>query len=245
MGVCIAIIWGISLLFQKDENQFGKFIRIQNYTSKVKNLPGDVRDATESYLYNVTKMNVNDSVNVSKISDAHIRDGSDTQEEQSGVYTGSYIVDMESIKQSYGVSYTYSDDDSKMGGNPIVIQCLPKEKLIYGEFKCTDLVSEQSSTTDPLIRYLPYENFSFKISPDATQGDTLVLVTTLSIPESDLKGSQDSRLAVINAYKSQVEDWIRSKGADPNKYIITYNYDTAGNYIQSSVDTHDDHDDDI
>lgn len=237
IGVFSLIIWGISLLLASDENQFGKFIRIQNYEAKIKNLPSEVRDATESYLYNVTVMNIDSSINASKINDAKIREGSNEQELEDNVYTGTYIVDMASIKQSYGVSYTYSSDDNKLGGNPVVVSCLPKDKLIYGEFKCTDIVSKQASKTDNIIRYLPYQNFSFKISPDATQGETLVLVVTLSIPESDLKGSQASRLEVLNAYKKQVTDWVESKGVDPKDYVFQYNYDDAGNFIPPP-DTH-------
>ena len=231
LGGLVLVIGLISFLLKGDENQFGKFITIQNYSAKINNMPGSVRDATESYLYNVVVMNVDESVNASKISDAKIREDSNTQDYSRNVYTGSYIVDIESIKQSYGVTYTYSQDESELGGNPIVVSCLPKEDLIYGEFKCTDIVSKQEAPNQDIMRYLPYENFSYKITPDATQGDTLVLVVKFDIPQSDLKGNAASRAEVIAMYKKEVTDWILSKGVDPDKYILQYNYDDAGNLI--------------
>ncbi len=232
MVVLIGIISLVLLLTQKDTNQFGKFIRIQNYGQKVKNLSPDMRDAMESYLYNVTKRNVDNSVDPGKVSDAMIRDSSDTQnyDQPKGVYSGNFIVDMASIKQSYYVQYSYSQNNTvDVGGNPVVVSCLPKEKLIYGEFKCTDLVSSQSNSNDILLQYLPYENFSFKLTPDATQeGKELVIIATLTIPQSDLSGDAASKAYVVSMYKKQVTNWITSKGADPSKFIIQYNYNDDG-----------------
>ena len=230
----VGLIWLVTTVTQKDTNQFGKFIRIQNYDDKVENLSADMRDSMESYLYNIVVKNVDSSVNPSKISDAYIREDSNKQlyDNDTTVYNGSFIVDMESIKQSYFVQYGYSDSNTKdVGGNPVVVSCLPKDQLKYGEFKCVDFVSAQTSENDILLQYLPYKNFSFKLSPDATQGDTLVIVAKLDIPQSDLMGDTASRASIVTMYKQEVIKWIESKGADPSKYIIQYNYDDVGNII--------------
>ncbi len=235
LAVVIGLIALVTVLTQKDENQFGKFIRIQNYDAKVKNLSGDMRDGMETYLYNVVVKNIDSSIDASKINDAHIRDNSDIQNYDSAttIRSGNFIVDMESIKQSYSVQYSYStDEDANIGGNPIVVSCLPKEQLIYGDFKCTDLVSEQSTDDDTLLQYLPYENFTFSITPDATQGDDLVLIVDLDISEVDLKGDAASKAATVAMYKKEVTDWIASKDVEPSKYEIQYNYDDAGNLIR-------------
>ncbi|MGH7218309.1 MAG: hypothetical protein ACREGE_02615 [Candidatus Microsaccharimonas sp.] len=235
LALLVGLIALITIFTQKDENQFGKFIRIQNYDTKVKNVSSDVRDGIESYLYNVVVKNIDSSVDASNINDATIRDDSDIQEYDTAttIYSGSFIVDMASIKQSYNVQYSYSSDEAaNIGGNPIVVSCLPKEKLIYGEFTCTDLVSEQATASDVLLQYLPYENFTFEITPDATQGDALVLVVSLDIAEVDLKGNAASNAEIVAMYKKEVTDWISSKGVDPTKYEIQYNYDDAGNLIR-------------
>jgi uncharacterized protein YxeA len=220
-------------------NQFGGRIKIQNYTQKVDNAPTDIRDATESYLYNIVKKNKEDSFEPSTIKDAVVRDNSDNQtfDDSLKVYSGDFIVDMESIKQSYWVQYSFSEEvnNTAVGGNPIVISCLPEDKLKYGAFDCKDFVSAQSSANDVLLQYLPYQNFSFKISPDATiDKDKLTLVVTFSIPEIDLRGDQTSRALTVAQYKKMVTDWIKTKGADPDHYLFTYNYDDNGNVIEET-----------
>lgn len=231
--VLVALVLLIGFLFQgKAKNQFGPYIKIQNYSQKVKNLSPSMRDAMESYLYNIVKHNTKSDFDPSTVKDAYIREGSDTQNlDQTGVYNGTFIIDMASIKQSYQTQYAYSTSDynTNVGGNPVVISCLPKEKLIYGEFNCTDFVSQQSTSNDALLQYLPYQNFSFSITPDATKVASLVLDVTLTIPDSDLKGDTASRQQIVALYKQQVIDWIKSKNVDPTKYIIIYNYDDNGN----------------
>jgi hypothetical protein len=161
------------LLWEKPTTTLAKKFGVSD---KAKGIANEVRDATQTYLYNVVVMNIDTSTtNASTIKDALIRDGSNSQKNEKGVYTGDYIVDIASIKQSYQVTYLYSKDDSKMGGNPIVVSCLPKDKLIYGEFNCKDIVSKQASPHAEILRYLPYQNFSFKLSPDATQNEKLTI----------------------------------------------------------------------
>jgi hypothetical protein len=234
--IFVGLIALISILaLRAPTNQFGKIIRIQNYDQKVKNLSPDMKDAMESYLYNIVKKNSKDSFDPSSVKDANIRDSSDTQSYNSSndVYTGTFIIDITSIKQSYQTQYSYSSNESNtdVGGNPVVISCLPKDKLKYGEFNCIDFVSQQAGANDPILQYLPYQNFSYKITPDETQGTPLILNVTFTIPESDLKGDTASKQAVIASYIKQVSDWIVSKGDEPSNYRFVYNYDANGNRI--------------
>jgi uncharacterized protein YxeA len=238
--VCIAVIIALAIIFQgKPQNQFGNLIRIHNYDQKVKNVSSDMRDATESYLYNIVKENKESSFDASTVDDARIRDNSESQDfsKSENVYSGEFIVDMESIRQSYRVQYSYSSDENNIhvGGNPVVISCLDEDQLKYGAFDCKDFVSGQAASYDSILQHLPFQNFSYRITPDSTQGDVLVLKVQLTIPDSDLKGDTASRLAVIDTYKQEVLDWIRSKGANPDDYTITYNYDEAGNVIPEEI----------
>jgi len=219
------------------KNQYGERIRIQNYDSVVRNISPDMRDSMEAYLYNIVTKNSAEDFDATTVKDAYIREASATQNyvQRDRLYNGGFIVDMESIKQSYQVQYSYSidGDGTKMGGSPVVISCLPTDKLKYGEFKCTDFVSEESSANDVILQYLPFQNFSFKVSPDATRGDRLTLVTTLNISQIQLKGSAETRRAAVVEYKKMVADWITSKGADPADYDYEYNYDDEGNPINA------------
>lgn len=235
----IGLFVGVSLvaaffLRGDPENQFGKFIPIKNFTSEVKDAPQATREATESSLYNIVSANKNgQDFNPARIDDALIRSSSVKQatDHKTDVTSGNYIVDIESIKQSYKVQYSFSKTESNvnLSGSPVVITCPLESDLIYGTFTCTDFVQAQTSKNDTLLQHLPYQSFSFKITPDATRGETLTLVVDMTIPQIDLKGSESSRREVVSLYKNEVLLWIQSKGAKPEDYSIVYNYDDVGN----------------
>lgn len=238
----VAVVIVLAFFFRSDKNQYGYFIKIQNFDQKVKNVPSDTRDSLESYLYNVVVMNVTPDFDARKVGDAYIREGSERQElNNTNVYTGEFIIDIESIKQSYRAQYSYSTDETSRltAGNPVVISCLPEDQLKYGPFECKDLVSGQSNKQDILMQYLPYQNFSFKIIPVEEDGH-IHLEVALDIPEVDLRGPVESRSEVVANYKIQVAQWITSKGADPSDFEIIYNYTDTGELNTSDTHTHED-----
>lgn len=236
--ICIGAV--VSFLLQKDENQFGKFIKIQNYSSKVKKIPSEMRASMENSLYNTASLNVSDIESKIPINDAFIRNTSDTQEyiQSMKIYTGSFIVDIESIQQSYTVSYKYLEPAStEPGGNTVYITCVPESQRIFTTSNCKDSVSQETSKDDSILQFLPYQNFSFKLTPDATRGEYLVILTELNIPESALRGNKASKLAVISEYKQQVKEWVSSRGLNIEDFDFLYNYDSEGNFINLFEDT--------
>lgn len=221
------------------KNQYGDRIRIQNYGDVVKNLPEDIRDSTEAYLYNVVKLNYKDELSGADVHDAYIRSDSHSQEFSNATNTrdGEYIIDIESLKQSYSAQYLYSTDEynRNVNGNPITISCLPVEKLKFGSFDCTDLMSSEAGVTNILLQHLPFQNFSFKITPVITEG-ALSLKVRLNISAIDLSGDDASKRETVGLYKSEVIKWIESKGADASTYTINYNYNDDGVVIDTSDD---------
>ena len=236
IGIIIASIFIVKE--NSRTNQFGKFVKVQNYDKKIKNVPSEVKDVVESYLYNLVKKNSAEDFDPTKIPDAYIRESSDSQNynREQNVYTGTFIIDIESVKQSYKAQYSYSDTNLiDTGGDPIVLSCLPADQLKYGEFNCKDLVSEQGGLDERILQYLPYSNFSFKITPSIVgEEETLTLLVKLTIPESDLLGDAASRANTVSSYKQEVAAWINSKGINPKDYIIRYNYRDSGEYLNDS-----------
>lgn len=235
--IVLAIVIAVN---KSGQNQFGSFIKIQNYTDKVKNVSKDIEDAAESSLYNTVKKNSANDFEPATVKDAVIRDNSDSQsfDAETNVYSGNFIVDMASIKQSYQVQYSYSVSNTiDTGGSPVIISCLNTGDLKYGTFGCKDLVSTQTAANDALLQYLPYSNFTFKISPDTTgAGGKLVLVVDLTIPDLDLSGDTASKAATMVVYKKEVTDWIDSKGVDATKYTYKYNYSDTGEFLGNNLD---------
>ena len=243
--VVLVIVIG-TLVTQRDTNKFGKFIKIQNYSNEVENLSPEMRESMESYLYTVVKMNVGPNVEPEKIKDAVIREDTAKQayDGRTSVYAGNFVIDIESIKQSYRASYEYlrnkdMRDIANISGNPVAITCLPENQLKFGVFKCQDIVGKQASGFDDILKYLPYQNFSYKITPNAVENEgKLTLEVELTIPQSDLVGPESSRREVVAMYKKQVTDWVASKGVDDSEYIYEYNYDDAGNLINQPAEGH-------
>lgn len=234
-GVLVLIVLSFLITFlsrDSGENQYGKRIRIQNYTGVQKTPPTELRDTTESFLYTVTQLNNSETLNSAKISDAVIRSDSSTSEysDKTATLDGEYIVDIASLKQSYRVQFSYSNQvmNTNTSSSPVIVSCLPINKLKYGDFKCTDLMAQESGVNSAILPYLPYQNYSFKIVPLVESGK-ITLNVTLTIPAIDLKGDISSRQEVVSLYKNEVLKWIRSKDDDPSNYTIVYNYDDNGN----------------
>lgn len=231
----ISVISIFVAISRSGTNQFGNYITIQNYDDKVKNVSPDVKDAIQFYLYNIVEKNSAAGFDMSSIKDAYIRESSESQtyDKNKDLYVGTFIIDIASIKQSYNTEYSYSETNTvDVGGDPIVISCLPEDKLKFGLFNCTDFVTEQGGKNQEVLQYIPYTGLSFTILPDASTDDNkLILFVTLTIPESDLKGDIASQAQVVALYKNEVAEWFKSKNIDPKEYTIKYNYKDSGEYL--------------
>jgi len=133
----------ISILFvfvfgKKDE------IEIKNLSSNINNISDEKKHNIFKSLYNIVR---NNRANADNIGDAKIRENSVTQNyyKEDSLYYGSFIVDIDSIKQSYFVRYYITTDKDKesLYSSSIVIECVPENKIIYKDFTCTDYNESQ------------------------------------------------------------------------------------------------------
>lgn len=223
--VTVATITLLFVLFApKNTNPYGGEVIIRNYRDNVKNLSGNYEDLIMAELYKVIKLNTKEGEAVPSVNDAILRDGSARQEysEEFSIYKGSFIVDIESLKQSYIITYVYSrdSDSTALGGYPILASCLPVDQLIYGDFGCKDIESEESVDLNPITTVLPYSTLSYSIR--AVNNDKSIrLIVTLFITEADRRSGE---AAAIASYKEEVLAWISSQGFNPADYEIVYNY---------------------
>ena len=237
VGILFFIIIGVFIYIaysNANKNEYGESLSINNYDQKVKNLSKQYKDAITASLYKTVLLNSSNEVKASSIKDAIIRENSDSQDEviKNEQYTGDFIVDIASIKQSYKVQYTYSKtvDNEVLSGYPILVSCLDVKDLKYGDFKCKDLYVDKSKQDDVIVGYLPYNTLDYRLTGNTTTGE-LVINAKLNITPGDLKGSVESRQKIVAMYKKEVTNWIKSKNLDPSKYTIVYNYDDNGNLL--------------
>ncbi len=217
----------VATFLPKNTNPYGDQISIVNYKDEIKNLPDDREQAITAALYNTVRLN--SDVDKAAIGSASIRAESSTQEykEKGETYQGTFIVDLENIRQSYLVTYSYSRNSASNAGYSVTITCLPEDKLIYENFSCIDTLQQEVGDTDPIIKFLPHTALTYEIKPDSTSGE-LILIVDLKIPEIDLSGNKASRQQTVTLYKNEVHSWIQSHGLDPNRYTISYNYSDSG-----------------
>lgn len=200
-------------------------IKINNFNAVVKNLPSSEKDIIESTLYSTVAFNVSDEQAIKNIDDAVIRTESYVQELNNKVYTTSFIVDIESIKQSYEIRDLYSNLDREESGlydYTTLALCVSKDKLKFGEFTCQDRISQETGVTesDPILQYLPESTLEYTLSLDSTSKD-LHLIAELSLSEIDYKLGAET---AVNQYKAKLQQWFESKNLDINNYSITYKY---------------------
>ncbi|MFZ2125129.1 MAG: hypothetical protein WA087_01245 [Candidatus Saccharimonadales bacterium] len=220
----------IALLFLiRTPNKYGEGVSINNYDKYISNLPTDRRDSINSTLYKIIKSNSDsdsDSDSTASVKDATIRDGSsvDTYNKSTDINSGSFIVDMESIQQSYLISYEWSstENNSNLSGYTAVATCLPTDKLIYGDFNCKDDFINSTSNTnrDPILKYLPQSTFNYNITGEINNDNKVDLNVEIFLYSADTRdGGRDSS---IKKYKAEVIKWIRSVKLNPDNYTIYY-----------------------
>lgn len=224
---------GISILLymNANKNQFGDHIPIKNYDQVISNLPKLYKDSISSSLYDIVEYNSTGKSEdeLRNIKDAFIRENSSNQQviKSNVQYAGDFIVDIPSIKQSYQVQYTYSNDpnDPILSGYPILVSCLDTAELIYGNFGCKNIHEED--TTDPIVGLMPYESLDFSATAD-TSNENLIINVDLHISSIDLAGDIAAKREAVALYKKEFINWLKENGYNASDYTIHYNYSDDG-----------------
>jgi len=204
------------------DSESTKEIHINAYDTYIPNLPAFVRDALNQSLCANVKTNLKSSN--FNVGDANIRDGSvEFEFDEIKTHSGSFIVDIQSIRQSYEMSYKWSQDKNKnILGVYTATKCLPSNKLLFGDFDCKDYLTDSANETkpNPILDYLPYSTFNYSIKANNDSGK-LELDADIFLYSADTRdGGRDES---IKKYKSEVIDWIKSKELNPDDYSINYN----------------------
>jgi hypothetical protein len=202
--------------------QINNQIIIGNYDKYVKSLPQDRRTAINEALYNIVKSSPA-SKKADVVKDAVIREGSYTESynKSSNIYSSTFIVDIASIKQSYKVIFSWSKNaNTVLNGDVLRFDCLPKDQLKYGDFKCNEILNIPTISSDPILQYLPYSTFNYKITIASTADKKIRLNIRIYLYSSDISNGNSDQ--AIDQYKKESTAWIQSKGLNINNYSIDY-----------------------
>lgn len=142
-------------------NPYGNEIKIDNFSEVFPDAPENTRFAMFASLYSIIEDNAekNGITEIPK-DGAIIRQGSSKNEvSEDDLHVGSFIVDIKEIRQSYKGYFEWSNSrDSKEAPTTIASEyysCLDIKDLIYDEFECKDMFSEDTTRKYPIVAYLP------------------------------------------------------------------------------------------
>jgi hypothetical protein len=217
-----AIGWAI---YENLKNPFPNYIEIANLEEFTTGRPTDRRTTlfVRFALFNAINLNVDRQLENGEIKDVVVRADTfaQTYNEATRVHRVNFIVDSESLQQSYEVNYEWGSGGSveNLISSGMVVYCLPVEKLIYGDFDCSDAMNEEGQVVDPILRYLPYSTLNFEIT--ASGFSDVKTTLNVRITTSAVDERTDSE-AAIEKYKNQVMEWVRSVGFATDDYRFDY-----------------------
>ena len=108
-------------------------MKITNLNTLAKNSDPQVKLDAQQTLYKYSTANIDQT---GSITDAVVREGSFSQTDKGdGIYYDKMIVDIPTIKQSWGLVYMWSNSRS-INGDYVFPLCLDESQLIYGNFLC-------------------------------------------------------------------------------------------------------------
>ena len=189
----------------------------------ISNISTDRRDGIMASLYEIVRLNSVEGTNIPGIKDAALRKGSEKQSEvKSKVqYTGTFIVDIASLKQSYRITYSYTSDNHDVfsSGYPVMASCLNKDELVFGEFDCKNpSYGAKSDTSDPLLSKLPFNSsfYSIDSTTDKIDGKTHLVVQVM------MNHNSTSTKKAFLQYRDEALSWIKSQDVSVDNYVIEY-----------------------
>ena len=206
--------------------------RINGIGDTVENLPEGELNALRATLASTLALNTDRRI--ASIRDIHIREGSYRQEHKDGAFHTSFMVDIESLRQSYRIASTYM---TAPGLNAVdyrmLVLCVFGEDVMFREFEraCRDRISVENGLdwADPIQTVLPYFSTFYRIGLNG-QGEGKVRIGVLihmSAPpkmSDDLSQGEMNDVMAAERIKGEAFEKIRELGFDPDDYIIEFNW---------------------
>ena len=204
-AVVIIVLISVIHIFTREELP----VQVENIDSTDTSMNTNAKDFLSEYLWQVI-INATPNIDKNVINDAMIREG--TYEESISYLDGKkitsakFIIDIDTLKQSYTVSMAWSDKVAY----EMSIECPPKSLMKYPETECKGMTT---TTASPQL-YLPYKK-------EDDQGGAFHYWIKLN--------PKDSKEIIVQIYKcgydekkAEADAYLKSTGIELDKYKITY-----------------------
>ncbi|MDR2063561.1 MAG: hypothetical protein LBQ02_02095 [Candidatus Nomurabacteria bacterium] len=218
------------IIYTYTRNPYGDYIEINNLGKLTAGKPQnkDSVNFIQHDLLVAIQRNSSATIKNKSIKDVFVRDSSfsQTYDDVYDVHSVEFIVDIESIKQSYKVSYQWSEieNNDHLSEYGTMVLCLPASQLIYGDFDCKDqlILEKGDSKLDPIIEILPHKTDVYNLQYGYDNSGSLRLKASIYIDIPLISEYESQINEKISSIKSQIAGWLSSQGFDINKYVVDY-----------------------
>jgi hypothetical protein len=236
----IIVVISVLVLMQSN-NKSTPQVQITNLDSCSENMKVSLEDLMNTTVYRyIEAANNHNNEETARDYSAEIREGSCQEDTiQTKGTNGSFdikettvILDIPDAKQSWEMIYHWQTENEERGtdlGTVATLNCLPIEKLKYGDFNCDSVVSLMkygTAKSDPILQYMPYTGAGFNLTYNPDTREVAAEIT--------LRGSQMNNEELKANLRTQVEYWFTKRNLDMTTYTVTYSYtnlDETGNTL--------------
>jgi hypothetical protein len=217
----------------KYDNVFGESVYIDELQSNFNNISDYQKDVINNTVFELVQKNSGDA---SQQLIGVIREGTKTYTYSSdtNIYRGDFVVDIESVRQSYSVRFEWSSDpdNPNLSAYGVVVTCVSSGQMIYQDFAgCVDNFPELHTPQDPLLALVPSQNDYYKMYVDyatPAKGKEFSVVVNIKLAKSDYNTDINTNLY---RYEQMAIDYLSSNGIDVAAYNLiftnTYNLSPA------------------
>lgn len=172
------------------------------------NMAEDRWQGIKRELWNLMKENI-EGMATDNIDDVVIRDGTYRESTENDITTATFLVDIDSLRQTYQITAAWSDKVELY--DSLAIDCPPVDQMKYPDTVCKGMFN----TTASLDLYLPH---------DITDDDTEDGVLWAYIYGDEYNRTIDVEMAPcdIDATRKKVDDYLGSLPIDMDEYTVNY-----------------------
>lgn len=176
-------------------------------------IPDERWEGIKNELWYLIAANV-DGADKSDIDDAEVREGTYEETVEGDITTARFLLDIDSLKQTYAVTVSWSDEVEL--SDSLAIDCPRASEMKYPETVCYGMFNDSYS----LDLYLPYEAYPAGYENE----DDEPLAPNYSISDDQYEKKIDIMVSACDAekYKKEALDYLNSVPIDLNSYSINY-----------------------
>ena len=208
--VVIILALAIHIVFQSKTR-----IEIENGGEVTSAIPDEYMENFKKTLWELISSNV-DNIDKNVIDDVVIRDGTYEEVINENVKSVNFIIDIDSIKQTFAVSIGWSENSKDGPDNNVSIECPPVDEMKYPETVCYGMYNNTYS----LDLYLPHT-----VYPEGSEDDGVTAPNYMITGDESTK-TLDIMVSACNAEKFKQEAWDYLDNKVPIDFSnYTVNYD--------------------